>query len=365
MRKLLTTFLPLILIAAGSTAIASGRSGEDIFATTCASCHGMDGRGAPAGQTGLTIQPRDFTDCRKTNREPDQDWHATIAEGGPARGFHRMMPAFGEVLSEGEQETVLNYARGFCVDPSFPRGNLNLPRPLVTEKAFIEDEFVVSGAVATRSPRNIDGKLVYEQRFLRRQQFEIIVPFGVARTGNDGSREFGIGDIAAGAKTVLVASLDTGSILSLAGEVAFPTGNKDKGFGKGVVLFEPFLSFGQALPLGAFLHIQTGAEIPEKETTGVEMEGFLRTALGTSLVSGKYGRTFSPMIEAVVFRELKGGVPTSMDLVPQMQISLSRRQHILASLGVNIPTLNREDRSPQVMFYLLWDWFDGGLFQAW
>jgi len=38
------------------------------------------------------------------------------------------------------------------------------------------------------------------------------------------------------AKTVLLASRDTGTIVSLAGEAAFPTGNKDKGFGTGVVV---------------------------------------------------------------------------------------------------------------------------------
>jgi hypothetical protein len=351
-------------LAAGPAALASQRSGEEIFATTCVSCHGSDGRGAPTGQSGLSVRPIDFTDCRRTNREPDHDWHAVIAEGGPARGFHRMMPAFGEVLPEGEQEAVLDYVRGFCVDKTFPRGDLNFPRPLVTEKAFIEDELVVSAAMATRTPRNIDSKLVYEQRFLRRWQFEVLVPFGVASAAN-GSREAGIGDIAAGAKTVLVASRETGTILSVAGEAAFPTGNKDKGFGKGVVVFEPFLSVGQALPWDAFVHLQTGAEIPAQESSGVETEGFVRTALGRSLVWGKFGRTFTPMIEAVAFREVKAGAPTSLDLVPQVQISLSRRQHILCSLGASFPTMNREGRSPQAMVYVLWDWFDGGLFEAW
>jgi hypothetical protein len=48
-----------------------------------------------------------------------------------------------------------------------------------------------------------------------------------------------------------------------------------------------------------------------------------------------------------------------------MQVSLSRRQHVLACLGAILPTLNRADRSPQIMAYLLWDWFDGGLLQGW
>jgi len=353
-----------ILLAAAPAAFASERSGEDIYVAACANCHGADGRGAPAGLSGLSIKPRDFTDCRRTTPEPDHDWHAVIVGGGPARGFHRMMPAFGEVLPESEQEAVLGYVRGFCPEPTWPRGDLNFPRPFVTEKAFVEDEFVVSGAVDTRSPRNVDSKLIYEQRFLRRWQFEVAVPFSVARM-TDGSREGGIGDIAVGAKTVLVASHGTGTILSLAGEVAFPTGNKDKDFGKGVFVFEPFASFGQSLPLDFFLHLQTGVEIPAKESSGIETEGFLRTALGRSFFWRKFGRGFSPMIECVAFRELKGGAPTSLDLVPQMQFSLSRRQHILASLGASLPTMNREGRSPQAMVYVLWDWFDGGLFEAW
>lgn len=353
----------VIALTCVSTAFA-GNLGEDVFRASCASCHGSDGRGASPAQTGLSIVPRDFTNCRRTNREPDHDWHAVIAEGGPARGFHRMMPAFGGVLREDEQEAVIDYVRGFCAEPAYPRGDLNFPRPLVTEKAFVEDEFVLSTAVGTRSPRNVDSKLVYEQRFLRRQQFEIIVPFGVARMA-DGSREAGIGDVAGGLKTVLVANVGTGSILSLAGEVILPTGNKDKGFGKGVVRIEPFLSFGQSLPWSSFLHLQAGAEIPTRESTGVENEGYLRAALGTSVVNGKFGRTFSPMVEGVAFRELTSGATTSLDVVPQMQISLSRRQHILGSLGASIPALNRDGRSTAAMAYVLWDWFDGGLTEGW
>lgn len=354
----------LSLLLAASTTAAAERTGEDIYAATCASCHGSDGRGAPASRTGLSIAPRDLTDCRRTNREPDQDWHAVIAEGGPARGFHRLMPAFGGVLTESEQETIVEYVRAFCPDPVWPRGNLNFPRPLVTEKAYVEDEVVLSGAVATRSPRNIDTQVVYEQRFLRRQMFEVRVPFGVAKVP-DGGREAGIGDIAFALKSMLVANNRTLTALSVGAEVAFPTGNKDKGFGKGVVLFEPFLAFGQALPWNSFLQVQTGAEIPAAEAAGVENEGFLRLVLGTTFVHGKFGRSFTPMVEAIAFREIASDAATSLDLVPEIQISLSRRQHILACLGARLPTMNRQDRSPQVMAYVLWDWFDGGLFQGW
>ena len=48
-----------------------------------------------------------------------------------------------------------------------------------------------------------------------------------------------------------------------------------------------------------------------------------------------------------------------------MQVSLSKRQHILASAGVRMPVNNTAGRNTQVVFYVLWDWFDGGLRDGW
>lgn len=363
MRISLSLSIALCSLAAAEAAWAA-RSGEDIYTATCASCHGSDGRGATAAQTGLPIQSLDFTDCGRTTAEADQDWEAVIAEGGPARGFHRLMPAFAELLDDDERHAALVYVRGFCPDDKWPRGDLNFPRPLVTEKAFIEDEFVVSSAVAARSPRNVSNVLIYEQRFLRRQMFEIKVPIGIVRDAG-GTRRAGIGDVAVGAKSVLLASYGHGSILSVGGEVILPTGNRDKGLGKGVVLLEPFVVFGQALPWDSFLHTQVGAEIPTEAGEGAETEGFAAAVLGTTFTSGRYGRSFSPMVETFAARELASGAVTVVDLVPQMQISLSRRQHILACIGGRIPAVHREGRATQIMAYVLWDWVDGGVLEGW
>jgi hypothetical protein len=64
-------------------------------------------------------------------------------------------------------------------------------------------------------------------------------------------------------------------------------------------------------------------------------------------------------------REMESGARAEWDLVPQLQVSLSRRQHILASAGVRIPVTDRPDRPWQVQAYILWDWFDGGLLDGW
>ena len=71
------------------------------------------------------------------------------------------------------------------------------------------------------------------------------------------------------------------------------------------------------------------------------------------------------MVEAVGARELASGAKTDWDLVPQMQVSLSTRQHILVNAGASIPVTNTSNRGTLFGFYVIWDWYDGGLFEAW
>jgi hypothetical protein len=71
------------------------------------------------------------------------------------------------------------------------------------------------------------------------------------------------------------------------------------------------------------------------------------------------------MIEFLSSRDLVDRAKVNWDIVPQMQVSLSKRQHILASVGVQFPANNTMGRSTQVLFYVLWDWFDGGWREGW
>ncbi len=152
--------IPLMTGAAsGQTGGTNAKTGREIFRVTCAACHGADGRGAPDALRGFEPPPTfpDFTNCRPTAREPDPFWSAIIHNGGPDRGFSEIMPAFRETLTREEIEAVLEYAHSLCREPAWPRGNLNFPRALITEKAFPEDEFVLDAAAppwTARSFRN-------------------------------------------------------------------------------------------------------------------------------------------------------------------------------------------------------------------
>jgi hypothetical protein len=71
------------------------------------------------------------------------------------------------------------------------------------------------------------------------------------------------------------------------------------------------------------------------------------------------------MIEVLAARELESGAELEWDIVPQMQVTLNTRQHVMANLGVRIPVGDAANRQTQLLLYVLWDWFDGGFFQGW
>jgi hypothetical protein len=46
-------------------------------------------------------------------------------------------------------------------------------------------------------------------------------------------------------------------------------------------------------------------------------------------------------------------------------VTLNRREHIRVAGGLQVPATNTAGRSKQLVFYLLWDWFDGGFLEGW
>jgi hypothetical protein len=106
-----------------------------------------------------------------------------------------------------------------------------------------------------------------------------------------------------------------------------------------------------------------GFEVPSNSALASK-EAYLRTAIGTSFMQDHgFGRAWSPQVE-VLWARPNGGT-SEWDVVPQLQVSLSKIQHVLISGGVRIPVSDRQNRSSQVLVYFLWDWFDGSIFDFW
>ena len=46
-------------------------------------------------------------------------------------------------------------------------------------------------------------------------------------------------------------------------------------------------------------------------------------------------------------------------------MTLNARQHLMAAAGLRIPVTDSGPRTTELVFYLLWDWYDGGVLEGW
>ncbi|HEX5069696.1 MAG TPA: c-type cytochrome [Vicinamibacterales bacterium] len=342
-------------------ALPTPRTGEDIFRATCATCHGLDGRGSPRSVVGFEAALPDFTDCGFASAESHTDWRTVVHEGGPIRGLDRHMPAFGDALSKDDIANVVTYVKSFCTNTSWPQGDLNFPRAFFTEKAYPESETVFVTSVSGRADKEIEQAVEYEHRIGPRGQVMLEAP--VAFNREDGVWTRGLADVEVGYKHTLFSSLRSGTIISASAIMTLPTGNPDRGLGDDVVIYEPVVHAGQRLPGMSFVQAAAGLEFPSN-TTNVSRSAYVNVAAGKSFAMDRgFGRLWTPQVELLWARE-KGG-DSSWDVAPSLQVSLSKIQHIRAAVGARIPVTERDSRHTQFVFYLLWDWADGGFLEFW
>jgi mono/diheme cytochrome c family protein len=340
-------------------------TGKQIWEAACTACHGSDGKGTPQSIAGFQKPDTfpDFTRCDQTTSELDTDYKAVIVHGGPYRGFSTIMPAFGSALTDDQINKVIQYLRGFCTNSHWPRGELNLPRALVTEKAYPEDEVVTTTALNANGAPGVTTDVVYEQRFGVKNEIEVDMPFTFQNQNH--TWYGGVGDTSIGWKRVLFSSLPAGSIFSVQGEVRFPLGNKARGMGTGVTTFETFAAYDQLLPWNFFFQLQDGAELPV-DTHIAPQSVFWYTTVGWNFAEDhRLGRLWSPMMEFLADRDLRTGAQTGWDVMPEMEVTINKRQHLRAAAGFRIPIVNTAGRQKQVLFYLLWDSQEGKLTEGW
>jgi mono/diheme cytochrome c family protein len=340
--------------------------GKVIYNNGCIACHGSEGKGGPEDVTRF-IRPDtwpDFTRCDQTTSEPDVAYKAVIVHGGHSLGFSQIMPSFGDQLSDEEINDVVAYLRTFCRNVHhYPAGELNVPRALVTEKAFPEDEEVVSTAANASGAASWTTDIIHEQTFAGRDQIEIDVPINYA--DQDHQWTAGLGDITLGLKREVFSSVRTGSIFSVQGGFLLPTGDSKRGFGAGTANFEPFLAYDQLIHRNSFLQFQVGADVPFDQSKSPDSL-FFRGAAGHSMAPDHgLGRLFSPMVEVLGTRDYMTGAKTDMDVLPEMQVTVNRRQHIRADIGVREPFTDTSGRHAQIVFYVLWDWAEGKFWEGW
>jgi mono/diheme cytochrome c family protein len=354
-------------------------TGEEIFQATCAGCHGPDGKGQPQHVLGFDPPATfpDFTDCSGSSRESDTQWSAVIHQGGTARAFSTIMPSFGPkespALDDDQIRKVIGFLRTFCKeDPKWPSGDFNVPRPMYTEKAFPEDELVIWNTVNLNNGAGYNNNLIIEKRLgaITNLEFRFRGNFIKSPLGN---WQGAVGDTTVEYKRSVLVNNKTKSLIGWGSEILIPSGNKAIG-GTGEWELEQFLTYTQILPKRAYFLQQVGAEGTFKRHDD-PLQAYARSTVGKSFLADKgFGRAFSLATEFVTTRNLAPRQNFTLTIVPQMQVTVSKRQHMRLGLGFNLPVVKgpinpaiiiNPVNTRQFTFYWLWDTFDGGFFEGW
>src|SRR5262249_7202499 len=150
----------------------------------------------------------------------------------------------------------------------------------------------------------------------------------------------GGGNVTMGAKCEMRSSLCKGWILSLFGGGMVATGKHARGCRSGATTLPWHRAVPQVFANTTFEHLQPGAKRPRNTETAPQPL-YWRTALGQS-IAANHGlvRLWTPMVEFVAARDLVDQARTNWDVVPEMQVTISRRQQIRANIGFSKPFTN-------------------------
>jgi mono/diheme cytochrome c family protein len=89
--------------------------GEWLYYTSCATCHGVDGRGSWRARLSL-IRPGDLTSAERMREHSDQYLFDLIKHGGSPVG-RPGMPAFGYALKDEDIRALVEYLRQLSGTP--------------------------------------------------------------------------------------------------------------------------------------------------------------------------------------------------------------------------------------------------------
>ena len=200
---------------------------------------------------------------------------------------------------------------------------------------------VLTNTITRGTEPSVGNELVYERRFGARNQIEAVVPS--TRPNQKIGWQTGLGDVALAFRRTVYANIRSGSIAAAGGEVALP----DRRRGSRAWQRLPRLRTVRDVRPGAAAElVPAGARGPrdsvgqrQGHARGVSADG--AWASPTCRIAG-FGRSWSPQVELLWARPF--GERSEWDLVPQLQVSLSKIQHVVVAAGVRVP-LNAARRS--------------------
>lgn len=130
-RRLITRFLGgdvamqnvAVREPAAATPAPADANGAALYATWCAGCHGITGRGDGPNAKALPVPPARHADAATMSQRPDDTLYDTIDGGGAIMNRSARMPAFGGSLSPTQIRTLVAHIRSLCrcVGPAWSR----------------------------------------------------------------------------------------------------------------------------------------------------------------------------------------------------------------------------------------------------
>lgn len=108
--------LAALLLMGGLVAVpaAAEETGEALYRTYCAQCHGMTGDGMGVNIRDMSVQPRDHTDAAAMSARSDDILFQAVKGGGQAISKSVLMPPWEGVLSDDEMHRLVEYMRELC-----------------------------------------------------------------------------------------------------------------------------------------------------------------------------------------------------------------------------------------------------------
>lgn len=119
-------FLTWLLLRGHASAATAGdgpspadrAQAQELYTSTCVSCHGERGGGDGLAGTSLPAKPASFADAAWQSRTSDQEIDRAIVGGGAAVGKSPLMPANPALASKPEVVAALRaMIRGFAPNP--------------------------------------------------------------------------------------------------------------------------------------------------------------------------------------------------------------------------------------------------------
>ena len=172
------------------------------------------------------------------------------------------------------------------------------------------------------------------------------IPVERAAGGSGGAWSRGLGDVELALRRTFYASSTAAASSPPAAPSTLPTGKEDRGLGNGFTVVEPFAMWGQMVGTNGFLQLHAGYEVPigSRAWPATKVSCAPRSATPSRRIEGsaapgrRWRKCSSPSPRASA---------AEWDVVPQMQVSLSKLQHVLLSVGVRVPLNERDERKPR------------------